>query len=974
MRPALRGLVAVVLPAAVLAGWWGAVRDAPRDGAVPARVEALDARLDAADPVAVALLGNSTSFYGIDDPALAEGLGVTGHLARLSMPASRSPTWLAVLRNRLIRAEHRADLLLLVAPPSHLLSPEDNPEARRRLRDQLGPGDDDLRARALGETPWTAALARSRARGEAAVDAAQDLALRLWDADASPAILRGALGRVFDLEGGTDVALHQRILPVGAPSEGVAQDGEVLVDLDDTFLPELVEEAEAAGLRLVVVGFPLPPSNGAPRPSPARMRAMLDRLGAHGAGWLDLTRLPIPPSAWFDTVHLNEAGRAQFTRALVDGLRALDALGDGPLPKPLLPLLPTRTTRIGDPAPPPPPGEATAEGGCGWSLAAPALADWSDDAQLRRFGRAGGSPLAVAVDGRPLRAHAGVDPEGCDDRVLHVGDRFRASLSAPPSGEDAWRLSWAVPPERDTLLLPGQALTLDFDEAWDPSVRGPFGVEVRALGLGASPEGVAVLTAGGVERTLPLTRRGRRLVGAADWPAPAGDWSLRVAPVDGGLEVESVTVGEGRGTVAVLRRDLAPRRPEPLLGTRRPGVRIAVPDGAPDRAWAGPLTAFEGPEALVPVARGVVAGLDGLTPDRIEDASAQPCSALALWEDGRRLGPPHAPHLTVLREGGGAWRQVGDAVLFTSSDGTDPRTNGRRYTVGLDPARRCRGALWIHPGDTVAVKAQPAGPLPEGATHLQLAGVALTGGAGPGGARLTVELTADGRSRLTRRVPVGRLDGEVLTVPLDTPLTPDTRQATLRLALSDGAPSILLTGAGWARPVGRAPGGAAAGGGGVIPLDGVAEDPGAATWTFRTADRGVATAEIVEGPTGEDALRLRVDAADRPERVCAAARPAGAEVAVDARWRVGRLERGEKPWMDAALELAWFAGDEVLRDADGVIRFEALSLGDAGDWTGARWTLEAPEGADGVRPCLAFRRARGVVTLSHLRLSGPGGR
>ncbi len=58
-------------------------------------------------------------------------------------------------------------------------------------------------------------------------------------------------------------------------------------------------------------------------------------------------------------------------------------------------------------------------------------------------------------------------------------------------------------------------------------------------------------------------------------------------------------------------------------------------------------------------------------------------STLAVLEDGRALGPAHAPPETIRREGRGAYRHPG-AVELSSSDGTDPRTNGRSYALRYD--------------------------------------------------------------------------------------------------------------------------------------------------------------------------------------------------------------------------------------------------------------------------------------------------
>jgi hypothetical protein len=62
------------------------------------------------------------------------------------------------------------------------------------------------------------------------------------------------------------------------------------------------------------------------------------------------------------------------------------------------------------------------------------------------------------------------------------------------------------------------------------------------------------------------------------------------------------------------------------------------------------------------------------------DSSDRPqASSLTLLEDGKPLGPAHAQHVEIRENGNGRFSHWGDVVIFSSSDGTDPRTNGRRY-------------------------------------------------------------------------------------------------------------------------------------------------------------------------------------------------------------------------------------------------------------------------------------------------------
>jgi hypothetical protein len=56
-------------------------------------------------------------------------------------------------------------------------------------------------------------------------------------------------------------------------------------------------------------------------------------------------------------------------------------------------------------------------------------------------------------------------------------------------------------------------------------------------------------------------------------------------------------------------------------------------------------------------------------------------SNLALFEDGKALGPSHSPHALIRERGAGRYSHWASSVIFSSSDGSDPRTNGRVYSL-----------------------------------------------------------------------------------------------------------------------------------------------------------------------------------------------------------------------------------------------------------------------------------------------------
>lgn len=63
------------------------------------------------------------------------------------------------------------------------------------------------------------------------------------------------------------------------------------------------------------------------------------------------------------------------------------------------------------------------------------------------------------------------------------------------------------------------------------------------------------------------------------------------------------------------------------------------------------------------------------------ESDKQGRSRLLVYEDGRPLGPAHSLHETVRQHGRGAFSHWGGSLLFSSSDNTDPRSNGRAYQI-----------------------------------------------------------------------------------------------------------------------------------------------------------------------------------------------------------------------------------------------------------------------------------------------------
>ncbi len=74
--------------------------------------------------------------------------------------------------------------------------------------------------------------------------------------------------------------------------------------------------------------------------------------------------------------------------------------------------------------------------------------------------------------------------------------------------------------------------------------------------------------------------------------------------------------------------------------------------------------------------------------DSVDDVD---CSTLWLLEDGVAIGPPHAVHDDIVAIGKGRYSHWGQGFWFSSSDNSDPNTNGRAYRIAWDKSVRAVG-------------------------------------------------------------------------------------------------------------------------------------------------------------------------------------------------------------------------------------------------------------------------------------------
>lgn len=77
-----------------------------------------------------------------------------------------------------------------------------------------------------------------------------------------------------------------------------------------------------------------------------------------------------------------------------------------------------------------------------------------------------------------------------------------------------------------------------------------------------------------------------------------------------------------------------------------------------------------------------VIGQNHLFKELADSADNNERSTIELYENGRRLGPPHSQHADIAMIGRGRfshWKRGNSIFVFSSSDNSNPQTNGRAY-------------------------------------------------------------------------------------------------------------------------------------------------------------------------------------------------------------------------------------------------------------------------------------------------------
>jgi hypothetical protein len=102
-------------------------------------------------------------------------------------------------------------------------------------------------------------------------------------------------------------------------------------------------------------------------------------------------------------------------------------------------------------------------------------------------------------------------------------------------------------------------------------------------------------------------------------------------------------------------------------------------------------TVFSGEDVLTQNGHAYTLSLQKLLPELREliypaDSNGRPTiSSLEVQEDGRALSPAHALHADIAEKGVGRYSHWNGYLIFSTSDNSDPRSNGRVYRLFIRP-------------------------------------------------------------------------------------------------------------------------------------------------------------------------------------------------------------------------------------------------------------------------------------------------
>ena len=137
-------------------------------------------------------------------------------------------------------------------------------------------------------------------------------------------------------------------------------------------------------------------------------------------------------------------------------------------------------------------------------------------------------------------------------------------------------------------------------------------------------------------------------------------------------------IGKLSGDGGWLRRDIAVTCMTVVAGILTLAAAIAwlAPPHLEARLAIADISADGGFAYIAPISRRAPPGYV-----IVGDGTGKGVSNLQLRENGQSLGPAHAGHSDIRESGKGRYSHWRTRLWFSASDSTDPRTNGRTYSI-----------------------------------------------------------------------------------------------------------------------------------------------------------------------------------------------------------------------------------------------------------------------------------------------------
>jgi hypothetical protein len=667
---------------------------------------------------AVVVFGNSIAKRDINIELLAKELGLPkAKVQLLTVPDSGGALWYAALKNRVYAQNVIPKLVLVVSDLSSGLGVEPvTEEDHRNLVSQIG-YDEPLLSKKVYQGQQFRWLKIRQHRGdlrEYLLHQVRDYAVgALFAQNKTKLSLKGraeampALERVFAAENIT-WDLHERVIPIVEEPDFLGLPN--LPDAKDSFLPDLIKLAQDHGSAFVFARTPLSPGNTDDTHDPTKERDTVLLMNELKAGYLDMRSLDLRDRHYEDRVHMNPAGAALFTSAIAEAIIEIGGMEKTELPPAVVPVAVSTIRRDGEaPALPKVVSVNKAETPCHFvaDLSEPIPLDLQN---MNTAGYRATPPITLMADGKPL---APVDKLTTDNACSQQAILNASGLSFSPKrvkeaapANLALKHAEAIPivheQKKTYWVYPGTTLTFEFEQPWggDPDA---FLISLisEAFSTGDGLPTIQYKT----DAPKPIPVIGKRYKTELNPEAPTGAWSISIhSPSDGPyLALQGLTIGYGYGAALIIGSTADNRGAALRLigGVHDQGVRPEYPEEPPPIFTPDTIKRGNRMSALFKVPAFAYIS-DKVTKNRTPFGNS--CSPIRVAENGRMISSAHHTCVDVNARGRGRMCHQDDNIYFSASDPSYPGSNGRDYTLVLDPDRQCLRAWWLYPQDRLLVR------------------------------------------------------------------------------------------------------------------------------------------------------------------------------------------------------------------------------------------------------------------------------